>query len=488
MNKYKTHNSCSYRRLSTINKNECIKSSEDSPVCPPMWNCPVPMIQRVPTRNIIKVDEPIIELPMPLPRPRPVPSDTPTSGSVHPSDNDNTGGRGIDDRIVPFCRYCGPEIKGVIGRPSSDLNDPWPAADADTGIEVFPFVLPGADSPCSSWSRVRSGPYSTLFRTQGVYTPPYRVFTDVVEHTTNASYSFGAAGGAAPNNVINLISTQGLRQTNGFVFMSDYQFSYASVNSAQRRLEGVVWLGLSELPAGSARPGQIPSGCIAVQFQESRNVDNNSASFQVTVEGQGQISSEPWTGLTLTNDSQARGRGYINNSYIQIFNSDLQSPENIGGERAGCIYFQIKTTTWPDRDVSSCVLSTSSGASNLYCCGNNFLTPDTWGNLSDRCNPPASYARPAEAGGQFPQLCPSGYVFDPVQADDDDDGRLPCRKCENNTTSWNPAQLTAGIGPRGYLANPPCSTTGNGCQKCCGETNTWINPDGTIETGGMTQC
>jgi hypothetical protein len=474
MKRHNSHMTRSYRRLSTMTENECKSNSEDSPVCPPMWNCPeetvttVPIFSRKDTMPLFDVILPR----RPAARPRPTLPATPTVPSRPPSSSNVPipGRANNDDRMPPYCRSCGPEIPGVIGVPDPN-NGPWPAQT--DGVENYPFI-PEDASP-ARWGMMADG--TLTFRSAGTYSGvPYTVWSNVVRTTTNLEIP-RIHPNEPPITTISLFNSSNFPQR-GTVFIGKEQFTYTGKNDATNTLTGVT-RGLGPNDGHSGLAGWYPGiirGSDVVLFPDSNELQNNSASFVVTVEPSQSINvaSSNWTfanspGLTLSNADTARGRDFINNSYIRIMNRDLG-----GSNGSGCIYFRIRTTTWPDKDVSTCVIRDSDNPYNTstYCCSTNFLTPNGWSTGADRCIASAAYEIPETLGDRHAQRCPPGFVYDPQSRSDG----LPCRKCENNTTTWNPAQLADSADWRNQ---PPCTTTGVGCQKCCNE---------ILEGGGRAQC
>ena len=474
MKRYNSHMTRSYRRLSTMTENECKGNSEDSPVCPPMWNCPEDTVTTVPIipskDKKTRVDVILPRRPAVRPRPRlPVP---PTIPSRPPSSNvPSTPGRaGNDDRMPPYCRPCGPKIPGVIGVPDPN-NGSWPAQT--DGVEDYPFVPEDAGS--RRWTHLLDG--NMPFRAGGTYNGvPYTVWSNVVRTTTNQPIPGIQPPPAQPVTTISLFNSSNFPQS-GTVFICKEQFTYTGKNDATNTLTGVTrGLGPGAAPGGNGSSFELPGGSDVVLFPDANELQNNSASLVVTVEGNQSITvaSSNWTfanspGLTLSNADTARGRDFINNSYIRIMNQDLG-----GSNGSGCIYFRIRTTSWPDKDVSTCVIRDSDNPYNTstYCCSTNFLTPSGWSTGADRCISSAGYEIPETLGARHAQRCPPGFVYDPQSRSDG----LPCRKCEYNTTTWNPAQLADSADWRNQ---PPCTTTGVGCQKCCNE---------ILDGGGRAQC
>jgi hypothetical protein len=250
MKRHNSHMTRSYRRLSTMTENECKRNSEDTPVCPPMWNCPEETVTTVPTipskDKDMKPTAQIILPRRPAARPRPMLPATPVIPPRPPSSSNVPipGRASDDDRMPPYCRPCGPNIPGVIGVPDPD-NGSWPAQT--DGVEDYPFVPEDAGSV--RWS-LSDG--NMPFRSAGTYSGvPYTVWSNVVRTTTNEPIPGIQPPPAQPITTISLFNSSNFPQS-GTVFIGKEQFTYTGKNDATNTLTGVTrGLGPDAAPGGN---------------------------------------------------------------------------------------------------------------------------------------------------------------------------------------------------------------------------------------------
>ena len=421
-----------YNTLNTMSKTKC---SSDAPVCPPMWNAPVAPIYTVniptqlpPTR--------MLRIPRPLPVLRAMPSFGVSMEGPIPGNQEGgtqTPGKDKDDREGGQCRLCGPRILGAIGVPNLDPSEPWPARNAD-GSEQNPFeVVMGAAAP------------DVDIREQGTYFPQYDVYQPdtAVELTIDPAQPLGIGA-----TTLRLSIPDGYTvPSNGYIYSRTETIVYSWDGVDQNLPSGqVVTLNLTRRPANPAR--EVISGSVFVF--SSLPTGNSSADIEVTIDADLSVCQVPQgcageQGINLKNNN-SRGRNYTDGSIFVVRNDNLG-----GSERTGALIFTIRSTHWPDQDVSSCIVG--DGNDNVanaqkYCCEIESLTPSDWPQGANRCAPDGVFqvGRPEE----WPRQCPDGYEYSPA-----DDG-LSCQKCAQATSSFDPTQDPS-----------TCPGNGVGCQKCC---------------------
>ena len=429
------YNFSHYTSLSSMGKPNkyCTNADPEAPVCPPMWNCPLenvmpqmPPSLALPPREIPKYTERVLRRPInPFPGGDPnlvsLTSSTPGSASAG-SSTDNDQGR--------FCRQCGPRILGVIGVPNANAAAPWPAVDAN-GAEVNPFII----------AQEFAGPEaSDLIRAAGNYTPDYtnyeaqNVLLQPLPQGLAVSANFLVLAGDGNNPPQNW----DIIPSSGTVYIHGETIQYSGKGQAG---VGGVW---------------VLSGLTRSLPQANRTAKaNNENAIILLGAGTGNTSASITAGVAADRSATAwnletnlsRGQGFTDNSVLVVPNS------NLGGTNAngGITLVEIRTTHWPDEDVSSCIVAEDESKIDVarqYCCFNDTLTADDWAGGAGRCAALAQYsvARP----GEWAQHCPDGYEYSPGN-----DG-LFCKKCGTGTSTFDPT------------VNPAnCPANGVGCQKCC---------------------
>ena len=434
MIKQRRYNFSHYTSLSSMGKPNkyCTNADPEAPVCPPMWNCPLenvmlqmPPSLALPPREIPKYTERVLRRPInPFPGGDPnlvsLTSSTPGSASAG-SSADNDQGR--------FCRQCGPRILGVIGVPNADPNAPWPAVDAN-GAEVNPFIIEEEFAGAEA---------SDLIRAAGNYTPDYTNYeaqnvlalplAAIFPVTMVQTLTLGINGNI-PNNWADIPNS-------GTLYIHGESIQYAN-----KIVEGGQTYGLGPLTRAlpQAQRTEKAAGENAIVLIGA-GTGNTSASITAGVAAD--RSATAWNLET----NLSRGQGFTDNSVLVVPNS------NLGGTNAngGVTLVEIRTTHWPDADVSSCIVAEDESKIDVarqYCCFNDTLTPDDWAGGAGRCASLAQYsvARP----GEWAQHCPDGYEYSPGN-----DG-LFCKKCGTGTSTFDPT------------VNPAnCPANGVGCQQCC---------------------
>jgi hypothetical protein len=326
--------------------------------------------------------------------------------------------------------------------PNPDPSDPWPARNAD-GSEQLPFtdfIFSGAVG-VSAQGLPRVG----VVRSPGNYsiTPINYSANNVIELELDMDIAIDALGVSFSSNA------------NAFKFLDLAAWGVDTVT---------VYLNGETIVANWARPGgPVFFGILSFQSRDlptdrrivypqgetilivpgssdSGSTGNNSATLNVEIGATGELGS-----LNIK-DNLSRGRGYEDQSILVIKNTDLD-----GVQGSGAIITKVRSTHWPDQDVSSCIVG--DGNDNVanaqkYCCEIESLTPNDWPQGANRCAPDGVFqvGRPEE----WPRQCPDGYEYAPA-----DDG-LSCQKCTQGTSSFDPTQDPSN-----------CPGNGVGCQKCC---------------------
>ena len=413
----------------------CTKA--EAPVCPPMWTCPLKnvMPQMPPSRKmhrdeIPKYTERVLRRPTdPFPGGDP---DLIIPGSSTPSSA--SGGASTDDTQGSFCQACGPRIEGVIGVPNANADAPWPAVDA-SGAEVNPFIVTEEFAGAEA---------SDLIRSAGNYKPEYTNYEAqnvlkflIAKDLSVTEVQLITLKGKTPNNPP---EDWDKIPASGTVFIHGESIQYAS----KKVLDNGATYGLGALTRA------LPQA-----QRTAKTVDKKHNIIVLIGAGTGNTSATITAGIAANRSATAwnletnlsRGRGFTDNSILVVPNS------NLGGTNAngGVALVKIRTTHWPDEDVSSCIVAEDESKIDIarqYCCFNDTLTQDDWSNGAGRCAALALYsvARP----GEWAQHCPDGYEYSPGN-----DG-LFCKKCKSGTSTFDPT-----VNP----ANCPANDVG--CQQCC---------------------
>jgi len=409
----------------------CTNTEPEAPVCPPMWNCPLenvmhqmPPSQKMHRDEIPKYTERVLRRPTdPFPGGDPdlvIPgSSTPSSASAGASTVDTQGN---------FCRQCGPRIEGVIGVPNANADAPWPEVDA-SGAEINPFIVAEESAGAEASDLIRSAgnykPDYTNYEAQNVLSFPLAVIFAVTE----VQIIRLDVGGNPPPNWAKIPAS-------GTVFINGESMQYASkIGQGQTYGLGALTRALPQAQRTAKAVGKKAIVLIG------SGTGNTSATITAGVAAD--RSATAWnleTNLT-------RGVGFTDNSILVVTNANLGGT-NVNG---GITLVQIRTTHWPDEDVSSCIVAEDESKIDIarqYCCFNDTLTQDDWSNGAGRCAALALYsvARP----GEWAQHCPDGYEYSPGN-----DG-LFCKKCKSGTSTFDPT-----VNP----ANCPANDVG--CQQCC---------------------
>jgi len=418
--------------MGTPNK-YCTNADPEAPVCPPMWNCPIenvrppmpiwktPDLRKKPAYTERVLRKPIDPFPGGDPDLVVQSSNTPGSASAGSSTTDKDG---------RFCRQCGPRILGVIGVPNADPNAPWPAVDANNA-EVNPFIM----------AEEFSGPEANdVIRAAGNYTPEYTTYeqSNVLLQplpqglAVSANFLVLAGDGNNPPQNWDIIPSSGT------VYIHGETIQYSG--KAQAGVGGVwVLSGLTRSLPQANRTAKANNENAIILL--GVGTGNTSASIRADVAANRSISA--WNLKT----NLSRGSNFSDNSVLVVQNS------NLGGTNAngGITLVEIRTTHWPDEDVTTCIVAEDPSKIDIarqYCCFNDTLTADDWAGGAGRCAALAQYSvgRP----GEWAQHCPDGYEYAPGA-----DG-LFCKKCGTGTSTFDPT------------VNPAnCPANGVGCQKCC---------------------
>ena len=411
----------------------CMSGENEAPVCPPMWYSPLqnamllmPPSVPMPGREKPMYTERVLRRPI-----NPFPEEDP---DLNKKNNAAPGaasaGNSKDEDSAINCRECGPKILGVIGVPNSDPNAPWPERNAD-GSEENPFTsIEDMDGLVQAPIRVPGRwvvEYENFLQSQLI--APIILSTALLKAEDGELF-------ATYDGPVQLNPT-----SSGTIYILGETIKYTSVRDGWFNPQGdtVYRFAITrELP--------IEDRVDHEEFEELNAVDeysyptgNTSAGIAITVDNLGQVFNYNINFET----NVSRGMGFENDSLLIVQNTEMG-----GVPGSGAVIINIKTTHWPDEDVSSCILSGLSANVKEYCCFQDNLTPSDWTGGAGRCASLAQYgvARP----GEWVQNCPPGYEYTPGV-----DG-LFCTKCKNNTSSFDPTVETDN-----------CPVNGVGCQKCC---------------------
>ena len=306
--------------------------------------------------------------------------------------------------------------------PNLDPTAPWPERNADE-IEQNPFAI-GEDFAVS----VRAG-----IRLEGTYIPEYQTFlpSQIVDFRLSQPFLSTDIILTARNPINNGPQPP----STGTIYFLGESMTYTSA-FFQGANDEYLFAGLArQLPAALRTDHAAGENLLLVNGTPT---GNTSAGFIVTVNAQREVTE------ANLQTNLSRGSNFENNSVISVSNSELGGSQAAGG----AIFIQIKTTHWPDKDVSTCLISGLSEDAKQYCCFRDSFTKANWVGGAGRCASLAQFgvARPGERA----QNCPSGYEYTPGA-----DG-LFCTKCKTNTSSFDPTLNPAN-----------CPANGVGCQKCC---------------------
>ena len=492
--------------------------TDEMPVCPPMFhfnnksiiNEPPAPTEPVPQTNIRP--ERIQTLPViDITRPRRIDPGSDPSGGGGSSNWPGGGGGSSDSEKPPNCRQCGPKILGVIGWP--DPESRWPLLRGgdgdDADEETYPFTLPdvtiftgdadlaGLKSVWSaggskwrvpgehnvtinkSYKRIFTGKLHANFPTSDDATLKVKVAdadlkayqngstplsNDVANSdvfTLNADGSGGIMPSAQNANDVIAVAGRVYFPNRGTVGSEMIQFSHIKLQ------DGFIQFTISGRSLAQDKritrvaDGNSPDSLIIVRDDDDEG-DSVMRKAKLTVN----LAENSTVPISIDDDDfnvffeeeqypESRGQSYTDYSFILLENT-LMGGEL--GDGSGGALVQIRTTSWPDLDTSSCVMSSTSFPENTqtYCCNTGFLTRSDWIHGEGRCAPLAMYNTTYSL--KHPQHCPAGYVYD-TQGINGPDG-LSCKRCDESTTSYDPDispsanQCTAG-------------NSGIGCQKCC---------------------
>jgi len=406
-----------------------------------MWNCPLPitMTMITPREKPMKMKTDFEERTLRQPI-NPFPDGDPDLAPKNINAPGTTAaGKSKDDSTKAVCRICGPRIQGVIGVPNPDPNEPWPARNAD-GSEQNPFtdfIFSG-----SVGGSAQGLPRVGVVRSPGNYsiTPINYSVDQLVEFTLQNDVSIDAT----------LISFTG--DANEAIFqrvpgVCTIYLDGESMRCTTRQGNVGGWAGSfifgdrRDLPEDRRRVYSAGDQLLVLpRWDDNASTGNTSATLNVEI---GALAAE-LTSLNLQ-DNLSRGRGYEDQSILVIKNTDLG-----GVPGSGAIICQVRTTHWPDEDVSTCIVPEQGkeDVARQYCCFEDSLTGKDWAGGEGRCASLAQYnvARPLE----WPQHCPDGFEYAPGA-----DG-LFCKKCATGTSTFDPTLNPAN-----------CPADGVGCQKCC---------------------
>ena len=495
--------------------------TDEMPVCPPMFhfnnksiiNEPPAPTEPVPQTNIRP--ERIQTLPViDITRPRRIDPGSDPSGGGGSSNWPGGGGGSSDGEKAPNCRQCGPKILGVIGWPDPDSR--WPLLRGGNGDnadeEKYPFTLPDVtifsddanaadvaglksvkvDAANGSWrksgehnvtinksyKRIFTGKLQANFPTSDdatlkvvlseAYLKAYQNGSIPLSYAANSDVftlnRTDGSGGIVPSAGdpvavagrvyfpnkgtvgSEMIQFSGIKLENGFI-----QFTISGRSLAEnKRIMRVA-------------DGNPPDYLIIVRDDDDEG-DSVMRKAKLTVN----LSDDSTVPISIDDDDfnvffeeeqypESRGQSYTDYSFILLENTQMGGDVQ-GGEGSGGALVQIRTTSWPDLDTSSCVMSSPNFPENTqtYCCNTGFITGSDWIHGEGRCAPLAMYNTTYSL--KHPQHCPAGYVYD-TQGINGPDG-LSCKRCDESTTSYDPDispsanQCTAG-------------NSGIGCQKCC---------------------
>ena len=411
----------------------CTNAEPEAPVCPPMWTCPLENVMpQMPPSQKMHRDEIPTSTPRVLRRPiNPFPGGDPDlviPGSSTPSSS--SAGASTDNDQGNFCRQCGPRIEGVIGVPNANAAAPWPAVAAN-GAEVNPFIVLEEFAGAEASDMIRAAgnykPDYTNYEAQNVLILPLPANfpVDLIE-----SIALGINGNI-PNNWADIPNS-------GTLYIHGESIQYATKFVLGGQIYG---LGALTRALPQAQRTVKAAGQDRVIILIGSGTGNTSATITAGVAAN--RSASAWNLET----NMSRGRGFTDHSWLVVPNS------NLGGTNAngGVTLVSIRSTHWPDEDVTSCIVAEDESKIDVarqYCCFNDALTPDDWASGGGRCAAFAQYsvARP----GEWAHHCPDGYEYSPGN-----DG-LFCQKCGTGTSTFDPA------------VNPAnCPANGVGCQQCC---------------------
>jgi hypothetical protein len=403
-----------------------------------MWNCPLPitMTMITPREKPMKMKTHFEERTLRQPI-NPFPDGDPDLAPININAPGSTAaGKSKDDSSGTRCRICGPRIEGVIGVPNPDPTEPWPARNAD-GSEQLPFTdfIFNESLGQSAEGEARVG----FIRTPGSYaiTPVNYSADKLLELTLQSDVSIDATSisftGAANEALFQRVPGVCTIYLNG-----------ESMRCTTRQGNVGGWAGTFTFQRDLPRNRRIVYSAgeemlVLPRWDDSGSTGNTSATLNVEIAATGALGS-----LNIK-DNLSRGRGYEDQSILVIKDTDLG-----GVEGSGAIITIVRTTHWPDEDVSTCIVPEQGkeDVARQYCCFEDSLTGKDWAGGEGRCASLAQYnvARPLE----WPQHCPDGFEYAPG-----DDG-LFCKKCATGTSSFDPT------------LNPDnCPVDGVGCQKCC---------------------
>jgi len=436
---------------STINNMASHNSCGEAPVCPPMWNCPLKNVTpEIPYPDFDSrsgarsgtYSERVLRRPInPFPGGDPdlaiKSSNTPGSASAGSSTVDKNEG---------FCRQCGPEIQGVIGR--DDPNSPWPLLNA-SGAEEGPFLgFPDFNSAVPA-----------TYRTAGVYTSydnyrPNQIATVRINNLNAAAWPVDAT---EVDVVVLNNSPVEVPPSSGTLWFQKETIQYSGVQVVNAANKLYKLTGLTRnLPQGQRAAMPFPATAILTTGPPT---GNNSASLSITVAADRSVppfGPQPGPGIALVSNL-SRGSNYSSEGIGNFIGGAeatffLIPNSYLGGlEHGGCAFFIVALTSWPDEDVTTCIVAEDPSKIDIarqYCCFKDSLTADDWAGGAGRCAALAQYSvgRPFE----WAQHCPDGYEYAPGA-----DG-LFCKKCGSGTSTFDPT------------VNPTnCPANGVGCQKCC---------------------
>ena len=420
-------NRANYQTLLNMNGGRSSMCASDAPVCPPMWNAPIPPIPNY-TAPIPPILPTFHRVPRPLGEVEAVPQTGASFGSrpLGPTPGSSSGGTGgkIDDPTYSYCRQC-QQIEGCVGVKNPD-GGPWPMRNAATNLYEHPFM---DKANAAVFNQAATG------RTNSTYTDvPHTIFTDLALAQLN-----GVAGLNATSIVLKA-DMEGTFQAGHVYLKNGTNAKTFNVTSFTTDSNGLVTL--TGAYVGGFREGPFPANTMVMQFQ-NQITSTSRLSLDVVVANKAINVS---TGVSLTNDL-LRGEGIPDNAAVRILNSDLSAT---GVQGLGASIIGLRTTTWPDRDITTCVIAAAD--TEKYCCANGDVTPENYAAGAGRCAPLARYGTCGPTCSN-PQVCPAGYKFvggDPYG--------LVCQKCEQGTSSYDPTIVPAN-----------CPANGIGCRKCCEE-------------------
>ena len=435
-----------YSSIDTMSKPNryCTNADPTDPVCPPMWNCPLPitMTTITPSEKPMKMKTDFEERTLRQPI-NPFPDGDPDLAPRNINAPGSTAaGKSDDDSNKVMCRICGPRIEGVIGVPNPDPAEPWPARNAD-GSEQNPFtdfIFSGAVG-VSAQGMPRIG----VVRSPGNYsiTPINYSANNVIELELDMPIAIDALGVtfSSDANAFKFLELAAWGVDTVTIYLNGETIVATWASPGGPVFFGILSFQSRDLPTD--RRIVYPQGetiLIVPGSSDSGSTGNTSATLNVEI---GALGAE-LRSLNIK-DNLSRGRGYEDQSILVIKDTDLG-----GVEGSGAIICQVRTTHWPDEDVSTCIVPEQGkeDVARQYCCFEDSLTGKDWAGGEGRCASLAQYnvARPEE----WPQHCPDGFEYAPG-----DDG-LFCKKCATGTSTFDPA-----------LSPANCPADGVGCQKCC---------------------